>query len=211
MADVFVSYSRLDHARVRPIVERLTSLGYTVWWEQQDKAGQAFIDECERQLDAARVVLAVWTHNSRNSTLMFAQAARALDGEKLLQLRLDIVAPPPPLDALAVSDISSERPEWGPLEDALQRLARAGEAPAPLAPVQAPGPLATAAPMGAPKVLTLAALLTLGAFAVALSATTAEAMSPAQLQFALTGMIGAGGVCAILAMYRMLIVRRAGG
>lgn len=211
VADVFVSFSQIDHARVRPIAERLASLGYTVWWEHQTALGQAFVDECERQLDASRVVLAIWTHNSRNSTLMFAQAARALDGEKLVQLRLDVMAPPPPFDALPVSDISSERPEWGPLEDALQRLARAGEAPAPLVPVKSPGLLAAAAPIGAPKVLMLATLLTLGVFFTALSAAYTGAMNPEQMQFVLTGMIGVGGVCAVLAGYRMLIVRRAGG
>lgn len=211
MADVFVSFSPLDHARVRPIAERLASLGYTVWWAQQGEPSQAFVDECERQLNASRAVLAVWTHNSRNSTLMFGQAARALDSEKLVQLRLDVMAPPSPFDALPVSDISSERPEWGPLEDALQRLAGAGEAPAALAPVKAPGLLAAATPIGAPKVLMLVTLLTLGIFYTALSATYSEAMNPEQLQFVLTGMIGVGGVCAVLAAYRMLIVRRAGG
>ena len=52
MADVFISYSRLDHERVKPLADRLTSLGYSIWWDKHLRAGQVFVDEIERQLDA---------------------------------------------------------------------------------------------------------------------------------------------------------------
>jgi hypothetical protein len=211
VADVFISYSQLDHARVRVIAERLTSLGYAIWWDQPRRGGQAFVEECERQLDAARVVLTVWTHHARNSTSVFAQSAHALDADKLLQLRLDVVAPAAPFDARAVADMSGERAEWGPLEDQLQRLVRGSPSPEPAARVAFPRPFATPAPVGAPKLLTGAALLTLLAYAGAVSATYTGAMTPEQLQFVLTGMIGVGGACAALAAHRLLIVRRAGG
>lgn len=208
MADVFISYSPLDHARVRPIAERLTSLGYTVTWEQSARGEQALHDEIERRLNAAAAVVTVWTHHARNATRVFAQTAHALDAQKLLQLRLDDVAAPPPFHALPVADMSGERPEWGPFEDALQRMTRGAHAETD---AKAPGLFATPAPVGAPKLLTIVGLLILLAYAGAVSAAYTGAMTPEQLQFALTGVIGAAGACAALAAYRLLIVRRSGG
>lgn len=210
VADVFIAHSRLDHAAVRPIVERLASLGYSVSWDQpQERAGQARRDEAERQLDAARAVLVVWSHNARNALLTYGAALRALDGDKLLQLRLDDVQPPAPFGAHPLADMSSDRPEWGPLEDALQRLVRGAGSPAPHTPAALPGVLATAPPAGDPKLLASATALTLAAYAGAVAATYTGVMTPEQLQFALTGVIGVGGACAALSAYRLLALRRA--
>jgi hypothetical protein len=211
VADIFISYSRLDHDRVRPIADRLTSLGYTIWWDKHLRAGEVFVDEIERQLDSARAVLTAWSHNARASTWVYAEASRGLDANKFLQLRLDNVQLPLPFDALQVADMSSERSEWGTLEAAMQRLVRQGQAPAPPGRVSAPGPLATPAAAGAPKLLTTATTTTLLAYAGAVSATYNGAMTPEQLQIALTGMLGVGGACAALSAHRLYTVLRAGG
>lgn len=211
MADVFISYSPLDHARVRPIAERLASLGYNVTWEHSTRVGQAKSEEIERRIDAAAAVITVWTHQARNATRMFAYAARALDAQKLLQLRLDDVSPPAPFHKLPVADMSGDRAEWGPFEDALQRLARGAPAQEPAPRVGTFGFLSTPAPVGAPKLLTLCGLLVLIGYVAAVTATYSGAMTPEQLKFALTGMLGAGGACAAFAAYRFFIVRRSGG
>jgi len=200
VADVFISYSPHDRARVSAIAERLTSLGYTVTWDHEQHARKAARAELERRLDEAAVVLTIWTQSARNAVSVFAQSARALDAQKLLQLKLDNLAPPAPFNALGVADISGERPEWGPLEDALQRLARGAAPPEPIAPITPPGLFATPAFMGAPKML-----------AVAGSAAYTGAMTSEHLQFAMLGVIGVGAVCAALAAARLLAVRRAGG
>lgn len=212
MADVFISYSRLDHERVKPIAERLGSLGYSVWWDKHLRAGQASIDETERQIDDARAVLALWSHNACNSTWMFAEAHRGLDAGKLLQLRLDHAAPPPPFDALPSSDMSNERiTAWGPIEDLLTRVARKGERIEPPARGASAGLLATPPVSGSPKLLAFATAATLAAYASAVSATHTGVMSPEQLQVALIGVVGVGGVTAALAAHRFITVRRAGG
>jgi hypothetical protein len=209
---VFIAYSRVDHSRVKPIAERLVSLGYSVSWDiKQDAKGQTLIDEIERELDDARVVLAAWSHNGRNSTSLQAQCARAFDAGKLLQLRLDSAEAPAPFDALPAAAINGERGEWGLLEDALQRLARGGPAPAPSEKVPMPGLLAAPPQVGAPKLLTLALALALAAFFAAISGALAGAMTPDQLQFALTGIVGIGAVVAAISAQRFATVRRAGG
>jgi hypothetical protein len=211
LADVFISYSRLDHDRVKPIADRLTSLGYTIWWDKHLRAGQVFVDEIERQLDAARAVLTAWSHNARNSTWVYAESSRGLDARKFVQLKLDQVQPPLPFDALQVADMTSDRGEWGVLEDTLTRVVRNAAPPEPLRRVPSIGPLATPAPAGSPKLLTAATTATLLAYSGGVSATYNGVMTPEQLQIALVGMIGVAGACAALSAHRLLTVSRAGG
>jgi hypothetical protein len=211
LADVFISYSRLDHERVKLIADRLGSLGYTIWWDRHLRAGQVFVDEIERQLDSARVVLTAWSQNARSSTWVYAESSRGLDHNKFLQIRLDGAQLPLPFDALQVADMSRERSEWGPLEDALARLVRQGQAPAPRARAPRIGVLATPAAAGSTKLLSTATGLTLAAYASAVSAAYNGALSPDQLQIALTGMIGVAGASALLTAHRLFTVSRAGG
>lgn len=211
LADVFVSYSRLDHDRVKPIVDRLGSLGYSVWWDRHLRAGEVFVDEIERQLDSARAVLTAWSHNARSSTWVYAESSRGLDKNKFLQVRLDSAQPPLPFDALQVAEISGERVEWGPLEDMLARLVRQGKPP-PIATRPARiGALGTPAAAGSPKLLSFATAATLAAYAGAVSAAYNGALSPDQLQIALTGMIGVAGASAVLTAQRLFAISRAGG
>jgi hypothetical protein len=210
LADVFISYSRLDHERVKPVADRLTSLGYSIWWDKHLRAGQVFVDEIERQLDSARAVLTAWSHNARNSTWVYAESSRGLDNKKFLQLKLDNVQPPLPFDALHIADMTGSG-EWGVLEDSLSKIVRGGHTPEPARRLPSIGPLATAPPSGMPKLITTATTATLAAYSGAVMATYNGVMSPEQLQIALVGMMGVGGACAALSAQRLLAVRRAGG
>lgn len=210
MADIFISYSRLDIDRVRPIAERLTSLGYSIWWDKDLRAGEMFADEIERQLDAARAVLTAWSHNARNSTWVYAESSRGLDAHKFLQVKLDSAPLPLPFDALQATEARSDRTEWGPLEAALERLVRHGAAPEMRRTPQL-GALATPAAAGSPKLLTFATGASLAAYASAVSATYNGVMTPDQLQIALTGMIGVTGASALLTAHRLFSIARAGG
>jgi hypothetical protein len=211
MADVFISYSRADSDRVRPIAERLTSLGYSIWWDKQLRAGQVFVDEIERQLDAARAVFTTWSHNARNSTWVYAESSRGLDAKKFVQARLDAVQLPLPFDALQVADLSTRNSEWGQLEQNLARLVKQGSPPEPMRRVPDLGPLATPAVAGSPKLLSTATGATLAAYAGAVSATYNGQMSPEQLQLVLTGMVGVASASATLTAQRLLSIARAGG
>jgi adenylate cyclase len=42
LADVFVSYSRQDKARVAPLVEALEAEGWSVWWDPAIAPGEEF-------------------------------------------------------------------------------------------------------------------------------------------------------------------------
>jgi hypothetical protein len=209
LADVFISSSRLDRERVEPMAERLVSLGYSVWWDKQSREGQAFVDEVERELADAKAVIAVWSENARNSSWMLAQTSAALDAERLLQLRLDDSRLPRPFDVMPAADMFGGKSEWGPLDDALARLVREGRAPQPLERMPALSSLPSL--LGMPRLLLTAATLTLVAYAGALSAAYTGVMTPDQLQIAVLGVFGVGGLTALLTALRLFSIRRAGG
>jgi hypothetical protein len=209
MADVFISYSRLDAERVRPIADRIVGAGLTVWWDKDLRAGQRFVDEIERQLDSAKAVLTTWSMNARNSTWVYAESARGLDQKKFVQARLDNAQLPLPFDALQVCDL--QRNEWDRLEGAIGRTVRGGGQPEPVGRVPNLGPLATPAAAGSPKLLSSATAATLIAYGGALAATDKGLMTAEDLQFALTGMIGVASASSVLTAQRLLAVARAGG
>ncbi|HXZ68142.1 MAG TPA: TIR domain-containing protein, partial [Alphaproteobacteria bacterium] len=42
MADIFVSYARVDKARVAPFVAAIEAQGWSVWWDPEITPGQEF-------------------------------------------------------------------------------------------------------------------------------------------------------------------------
>ena len=207
LADVFISCSRLDRDRVQPIAERLSSLGYSVWWDTRD--GQANIDEVERQFADARAIVTVWSDNARNSSSVLAQSAQALDEERLLQMRLDDMRLPAPFEELKTADLHSGKAEWGLLEASLARLVRENR---PLEPIDHRA-LRNAQPniVGAPRLLLAAVALALVAFSVALTAAFNGVMRPDDFQLAMFGMLVVSVLCALVAAQRLFSIRRAGG
>jgi formylglycine-generating enzyme required for sulfatase activity len=93
-AEVFVSYAREDLARVRPLAEALESQGLAVWWDAGLRAGVQFDEEIEQAIAAARCVLVVWTGAAARSQWVRAEAAEALDANKLIPVFLEPVKTP---------------------------------------------------------------------------------------------------------------------
>jgi hypothetical protein len=122
MADIFISYSREDRERVRPIVEGLQAQGWDVWWDPAiPMRGQN--DEMERLLGSAGAVLVIWSAASRATEYVRAEAAAGLYKNKLIQVRIDASAPPRPFDQVDVADLGA----WsGDSEDLVWRQVLAG-------------------------------------------------------------------------------------
>jgi len=211
LADVFISCSRLDLERVQPIADRLSSLGYSVWWSKHARVGDAIANEIERELEDAQAVLTVWSNSARNAPWVYAQSSRALDAKKLVQMRIDALQAPAPFDALPIADMTNDRAEWGPLEHSLAEIARERKTAEPERDLASIGAFATPPASGAPKLSMIAVAAALVAFAIALAAARDDVMTPEQLQVALVGMVGIGGACAALAGFRLFSISRAGG
>ena len=89
MADVFVSYSRSDKARVAPLVAAIKAKGWSVWWDPSIAAGQQFDDQIEAELQAASAVLVVWTPTSVASRWVRGEARDAAERGILVPVRFD--------------------------------------------------------------------------------------------------------------------------
>jgi hypothetical protein len=96
MADIFVSYKREDEDRVAPIVNALTSSGFSVWWDRAIPGGESWRQTIVEQLDSASCVIVVWSHLSAGPSGAFVQdeAGRAKSRGVLLPIRIDSVSPP---------------------------------------------------------------------------------------------------------------------
>jgi serine/threonine-protein kinase len=96
MADVFMSYKSEDRRRVARLVEALERRGIAVWWDLRIEGGADWRHRLQSELDAARVVLVVWSRHSVGPDGAFVQdeASQALHAGKYLPVCIDAVTPP---------------------------------------------------------------------------------------------------------------------
>jgi len=94
VADVFVSYASEDRPVAEQISRGLEGAGFSVWWDRHIHGGVNFGDEIQRQLNAARIVVVLWSADSLDSSYVRDEAQQARDEKKLIPVRLDSVQPP---------------------------------------------------------------------------------------------------------------------
>lgn len=82
MADVFVSYSRKDSARVEMLVRALEAHGLSVWWDRSLEQGQDFGQLIRAEIRAARAVVVCWSEAAADSTWVQAEADEGSHQEK---------------------------------------------------------------------------------------------------------------------------------
>ncbi len=92
--DLFLSYSRQDVAKIETLAVTLQQMGWSVWWEREIRAGSSFDRVIEQALTNARAVIVAWSRHSVESDWVRAEAAHALESNKLLPIRLDKVVLP---------------------------------------------------------------------------------------------------------------------
>ena len=138
MADVFVSYARLDRARVAPLVDIITAQGWTVWWDPEITPGQEFDDQIDAEIDAAKAVMVVWTPNSVTSRWVRGESREAADRGILVPVRFDNARLPMDVRAIHTTDLD----DWGgdPASPPAQEFLHALGAMIARAPSQAVGP-----------------------------------------------------------------------
>ena len=126
MADIFISYSRQDKARVAPLVAALEAEGWSVWWDPEIAPGEEFDGLISRELDAARSLVVVWTAQSVDSRWVRGEARDAADRGVLVPVRLDNARLPIDFRAVHTTDLDG----WGddPQHPTFQGLRKAVEA-----------------------------------------------------------------------------------
>jgi hypothetical protein len=94
MADIFLSYKREDVDRARTLVAILEAAGWTVFWDPKVLPGPAFRTVLEKELDAARCVVVLWSHLSLDSHWILDEAESGRARGVLVPVLLDAVRPP---------------------------------------------------------------------------------------------------------------------
>jgi CheY-like chemotaxis protein len=118
--DLFISYSQKDMEIIRPLTAILQQSGWSVWFDQQLRAGTAFDKAIEQALMNARAVIVAWSKNSVNSDWVRAEAAFAQESAKLFPVRLDDV--PLPLRFTHVHTLNLSNWDGSAEHQALQTL-----------------------------------------------------------------------------------------
>jgi adenylate cyclase len=124
MADIFVSYSRTDRARVAPLVAALEAEGWSVWWDPEISPGQDFDSLIAAELGSARAVLVVWTPTSVSSRWVRGEAREAAERGALVPVRFDEVKLPIDVRALHTIDLDAwrENPQSAEFQEIMRAL-----------------------------------------------------------------------------------------
>src|SRR5262249_52747150 len=89
MANVFISYARVDHQVAKALADHLTANKLTEWWDRRLLPGDEFRREIDAQIDAADAVIVMWSDASIKSGYVCDEAQRAKDKDKFIATRLD--------------------------------------------------------------------------------------------------------------------------
>jgi uncharacterized protein (DUF924 family)/TolB-like protein len=123
VADVFISYSRKDVARIAPLVAAIEAAGWSVWWDTEIAPGQDFDSLIGAELALAKAVVVVWTPQSVGSRWVRGEARDAADRGLLVPVRFEGASLP--IDARALHTIDLDEPTVGGHEPQIQAMLRA--------------------------------------------------------------------------------------
>lgn len=154
MADVFMSYAREDHQSAEQIARALTAMGLDVFWDTDIPPGQTWSDYIEGKLDAAHVVVVLWSQHSTKSQWVREEARMGRDKRKLIPALIDGAQAPLGFGEVQAADLTSWRgdtrdSQWTRFANAVFTAAR-GAAPPPQPAQPQPGPSAWRAAASAP-------------------------------------------------------------
>lgn len=156
MVDVFISYSRSDHAMVAMLARAVEGEGYDVWWDAELPPHQSYGDVITEKIATARAAIVVWSADAVKSEWVRAEADMARNQKKLVQTALGPIMPPLPFNQIQFAEIADWRgepdhPGWRKVKASLADLCGKREpvAGAPAwtpPPAPAPRPAAAHAP-----------------------------------------------------------------
>ena len=123
MAQIFLSYSRRDADAAKALASGLSARGHEVWWDKNISGGSEFAAEIEQALNAADIVMVLWSSVAVKSPWVLDEAAEGRDTGRLLPIALDDCKPPLGFRQYQTIFVVRTRPEAA-IEDILQALVR---------------------------------------------------------------------------------------
>jgi tetratricopeptide (TPR) repeat protein len=127
MARVFLSYDRDDTEQARPVAIALEKAGHSVWWDLHVRGGAEFSKAIEEALEAADVVVVLWSANSVGSAWVRDEASVGRDTGRLVPVTIDGTQPPLGFRQFQTIDLSDHAGRGSPhqleaLFDAVESL-----------------------------------------------------------------------------------------
>ena len=94
MADIFISYARVDIELTERLARVLQDEGHSVWWDTQLEVGEKWRKRIEAELHAARAVIVLWSKTSVESDYVVDEAAVGRSRGCLVPISIDGTQPP---------------------------------------------------------------------------------------------------------------------
>jgi TIR domain len=88
MSDIFISYSKQERSVAETLAYRLNAFGIELWWDVKLYAGEDFQDAIAAALDAARIVIVIWSDTAVRSSWVRGEARRGMDQNKLIPIHV---------------------------------------------------------------------------------------------------------------------------
>jgi hypothetical protein len=106
MSDIFLSYAREDRSIAAALAAMLPAHNWTVFWDRHILAGSVFDEVIERELDAARCVIALWSAASVASQWVRAEAEEGAQRNVLVAVLIEYVKPPIAFRRIQAADLT---------------------------------------------------------------------------------------------------------
>lgn len=129
--DIFISYSREDEPITRRFAAAFRQEGFSVWWDDALRSGEAFDEVIETELRSARAVVVLWSPRSVTSRWVRAEATLADRYRRLAPVVIEPCDRPIIFELTHTVDLSywdgdHSDPRWQALLKDLRRLVGAG-------------------------------------------------------------------------------------
>jgi TIR domain len=118
MADVFVSYSRKDAARVEMLVRAIEVHGLSVWWDRSLEQGSDFGSIISKEIAAANACVVCWSKDAAESQWVRAEAQEANELKKYTGVLIAEGRAPLPFNTLNNANLA----QWAGAADEMQLL-----------------------------------------------------------------------------------------
>ena len=89
LSDIFLSYNREDSDTARRFAEGLEREGFSVWWDQTLRSGEAYDEVTEAALKSAKAVVVLWSPRSVVSRWVRAEATIADRNKTLVPVMIE--------------------------------------------------------------------------------------------------------------------------